>query len=119
MEEAAIHRMAASISQLTLCQVSTDEIQASTALLEKACHQLKNVPGVLPQHITHLEGATQQLHVLLRELHICSASVSREVQEAQKALLLLPRTRKGSSTSSEEHYEMQAIPVDFDQLQEH
>ena len=29
MEEAAIHRMATSITQLTLCQVSMEEIQAS------------------------------------------------------------------------------------------
>ena len=35
MEQAAIHRMATSITQLTLCQVSMEEIQASAELLEK------------------------------------------------------------------------------------
>ena len=37
-------------------------------------------------------------------LDSCTISASYEVSEAQKALLLLPRTEKGSSTSSEEHY---------------
>ena len=69
MEEAAIHRMATSISQLTLCQVSMEEIQASADLLEKASRQLRNVPGVLPQYITNLECATRHLHLLLRELY--------------------------------------------------
>ena len=111
--------MATSITQLTLCQVSMEEVQASADLLEKASRQLKNVPGVLPQYITDLECATRHLQLLLRELHNCTASVSREVREAQKALLLLPRTREGSSTSSDEQYEIRAIPVDYDELQEH
>jgi hypothetical protein len=76
MEQAAIHRMATSITQLTLCQVSMEEIQASAELLEKASRQLKNVPG---QYITDLECATRHLHQLLRELHNCTASVNREV----------------------------------------
>jgi hypothetical protein len=40
MEEAAVNRLAASITQLTLCQVSTDEIDAATKLIEKACQKL-------------------------------------------------------------------------------
>ena len=36
-------------------------------------------------------------------LDSCTISASYEVSEAQKALLLLLRTEKGSSTSSEEH----------------
>ena len=76
MEEAAIHSLATSITQLTLCQVSMEETQASAELLEKASRQLKNVPG---QYITDLERATRHLHQLLRELHNCTASVNREV----------------------------------------
>ena len=113
MEEAAVHRMATSITQLTHVK-SLKEIQSSADLLEKASLQLKNVPGVLPQYIIDLECATRHLHQLLRELHKCTASASREVREVQKALLL-PRTRQGSSTSSEEQYEIQAIPVDYDE----
>ena len=37
-------------------------------------------------------------------LDSCMISASYEVSQAQKALLLLPRTEKGSSTSSKEHY---------------
>jgi len=36
MEEAAVHRLASSITQLTLCQVSTEEIDAATKLVEKS-----------------------------------------------------------------------------------
>ena len=88
MEKAAISRMAASITQLTLCQVSTEEIEAATKLLAKASRQLRNVPEVLPQQIADLETATRQLHQLIRSLHSCTTSASYEVSEAQKALLL-------------------------------
>ena len=108
MEKAAISRMAASITQLTLCQV-----------LAKASRQLRNVPEVLPQQIADLETATRQLHQLIRSLHSYTTSASHEVSEAQKALLLLPRTEKGSSTSSEEHCALQAFPTHYDELQEH
>jgi len=37
MEDAAVNRLATSITQLTLCQVTTDEIDAATKLLDKAC----------------------------------------------------------------------------------
>jgi hypothetical protein len=47
MEKAAVHRMA-SITQLTLCQVSSEEIETATKLLEKASHKLKSVAEVLP-----------------------------------------------------------------------
>jgi hypothetical protein len=35
MEKAAVHRMATSITQLTLYQVSSEEIETATKLLEK------------------------------------------------------------------------------------
>ena len=37
MEEAAVNRLATSITRLTLSQVTTDEIDAATKLLDKAC----------------------------------------------------------------------------------
>ena len=104
MEEAVVHHMATSITQLTLCQVSSEEIETATKLLEKACHKLRGIPEVPPQQITDLENATRQLRQLSHTLDICTISASYEVSEAQKALLLLPCTEKGSSTSSEEHY---------------
>ena len=119
MEKAAISRMAASIIQLTLCRVSTEEIEAATKLLAKASRQLRNVPEVLPQQIADLETATSQLHQLIRSLHSCTTSAGYEVSEAQKAVLLLPRTEKSSSTSSEEHCALQAFPAHYDELREH
>ena len=79
MEKAAISRMAASIIQLTLCRVSTEEIEAATKLLAKASRQLRNVPEVLPQQIADLETATSQLHQLIRSLHSCTTSASYEL----------------------------------------
>ena len=37
MKDAAVSRLAKSITQLTLCQVSTSEVDAATKLLDKAC----------------------------------------------------------------------------------
>ena len=112
MEQAALHRMAKSIAQLTLCQVTGEEIETATKLLEKACHKLRGSPEDPPQRITDLDNATRQLHQL-------SCIPSYEVSEAQKTLLLLPRTEKGSCTSSEEHYANPPDPTHHDVLHEH
>ena len=58
------------------------------------------------KRIADLDNATRQLHQLSCILDSCTISASYEVSQAQKALLLLPRTEKGSSTSSEEAYEV-------------
>ena len=47
MEDVAVNRLATSIAQLTLCQVTTDEIYAATKLLDKACQKLRGIPYVL------------------------------------------------------------------------
>ena len=49
------------------------------------------------------EDATRQLHQLSCILDSCTITASYEVSQAQKALLLLLRTEKGSGTSSEEY----------------
>ena len=112
MEEAAVHRLAALITQLTLCQVSTEEIDTATKLVEKACQKLRGIPDVPPQRITDLENATRQLRQLSCILDSCTISASYEVSQAQKALLLMPRTTKGASTSSEEFYAQVSLPTD-------
>ena len=52
MEEAAVNRLATSITRLTLSQVTTDEIDAATKPLDKACQKLRGIPDVPPQRIT-------------------------------------------------------------------
>ena len=108
--------MATSIAQLTLCQVTSEEIETATKLLEKACQKLRGIPEVPPQRITDLDNATRQLHQLSCILDSCTISASYEVSQAQKALF---RTEKGSSTSSEEHYANLPDPTHEDVLQEH
>jgi len=41
MKDAAVNRLAKSITQLTLCQVTTGEVDAATKLLDKACQKLQ------------------------------------------------------------------------------
>ena len=81
---------------------TTDEIDTATKLLDKACQKLRGIPDVPPQRITDLETATRQLRQLSCILDSCTISASYEVSQAQKALLLMPRTAKGASTSSDE-----------------
>ena len=56
----------------------------------------KKVP---PQRITDLEAATRRLRPLSCVLDSCTISASYEVSQAQKALLLMPRTAQGASIS--------------------
>ena len=48
MEQAALHRISKSIAQLTLCQVTGEEIETATELLEKACQKLGAFQKFLP-----------------------------------------------------------------------
>jgi hypothetical protein len=102
MEEAAVNRLATSITRLTLSQVTTDEIDAATKLLDKACQKLRGIPDVPPQRITDLETAIRQLRQLSCILDSCTIAASYEVSQAQKALLLMPRTARSASTPSGE-----------------
>ena len=102
IKDAAVTRLAKSITQLTLCQVTTSEVDAATKLLEKACQKLQGIPDVPSQRVTDLEAAIRQIRQLSCTLDSCTISASYEVSQAQKAVLLLPRTAKGASTSSEE-----------------
>ena len=127
MTETVVNRLATSITQLTLCQVTTEETDAATKLLDKATQKLRGIPDIPPQRIIDVETATRQLRQLSCILDSCTISASYEVCQAQKALLLMPRTAKGTSTSSEEVNAQMSLPTDDayhtvqdrDQLQEH
>ena len=77
--------------------------------------------------VTNLEAAIRQLRQINCILDSCTISASYEVSQAQKALLLLPHTAKGASTSSEELNaqisprtdDEHNLPYDKDYLQEH
>ena len=89
MKDALVNRLAKSITQLTLCQVTTSEVDAASKLLDK------------PEASEH-SNIHRQLRQINCILDSCTISASYEVSEAQKALLLLPHTAEGASTSSEE-----------------
>ena len=111
------------------------------------CQKLRGISDVPPQRITDLETAIRQLRQLFFSfigavafggvaletsewtsciLDSCAISASHEVSQAQKALLLIPRTAKGASPSSGELNAQVSLPTDDeyhafqdqDQLQE-
>ena len=121
------HRLAKSITQLTLCQVTTSEVEAATKLLDKACQKLQGIQNIPSQRVTDLEAAIRQLRQIGCILDSCTISASYEVAQAQKAILLLDHTAKGASTSSEELNaqisprtdDEHNLPYHEDYLQEH
>ena len=92
-KDAAVHRLAKSITQLTLCQVTTREV---------ACQKLQGIQNIPSQRVTDLEATIHQLRQIGSILDSCTISASYEVSQAQKAILLLDHTAKGASTLSEE-----------------
>ena len=67
-----------------------------------ACQKLRGIPDIPAQRITDLETSKRQMRQLSCVLDSCMIFASYEVSQAQKAILLMPRTAKGASTSSEE-----------------
>ena len=108
----AVNRLAASITQLTLCQVTAKEIDEATRLLEKIAQKLHGVEDIPEQRIIDLEASTRQLRQLGCIVDSCMIAASYETSQAQKALLLMPRTASGASTSSEEFQAQQSPPSD-------
>ena len=121
VKDAAVSRLAKSITQLTLCQVTASEMDAATKLLDKACQKLQGVHNIPSQRVTDLEAAIRQLRQISCILDSCTVSASYEVSQAQKA------TAKGASTSSEELNaqisprtdDEHNLPYHEDYLQEH
>ena len=116
--------LVSSTRAIDMCSTSIGAAWA-TKLLEKACQKLRGIPEVPPQRISDLEDVTRQLRQLSCILDSCTISASYEVSQAQKALLLMPRTAKGASTSSEELNAQMSLPTDDEypnhvyQLQRH
>ena len=128
LKNAAVHRLAKSITQLTLCQVTTSEVDDATKLLEKARQKLQGIQNIPSQkRVFGLEAAVRQLRQIGCILDSCSISASYEVTQAQKAILQLYHTARGASTSSEELNAQISprtddeynLPHHEDELQEH
>ena len=77
--------MATSIAQLTLCQVTSEEIETATKLLEKAGQKFRGISDVPPQRIADLNNATRQLRQLSCILDSCTISTSYEVQSSTES----------------------------------
>jgi len=101
-KDAAVHRLAKSITQLTLCQVTTSEVDEATKLLDKARQKLQGISNIPTQRVNDLDAAIRQLRQIGCILDSCTISASYEVTQAQKAILQLDHTARGASTSSEE-----------------
>ena len=72
IKDAAVHRLAQSITQLTLCQVTTSEVDDATKLLEKARQKLQEIQNIPSQRIIDLEAAIRQLRQIGCILDSCT-----------------------------------------------
>ena len=63
IKDAAVHRLAKSITQLTLCQVTTSEVDDATKLLER--QKLQGIQTSHPMRVNDLDAAMRQLRRLL------------------------------------------------------
>ena len=125
IKDAAVHRLAKSITQLTLCQVTTSEVDDATKLLEKARQKLQGIQNIPSQRVSDLDAAIRQLRQIGCILDSCTISASYEVIQAQ--ILQLDHTARGASTSSEELNaqisprtdDEHNLPYHEDYLQEH
>ena len=95
IKDAAVHRLAKSITQLTLCQVTTSEVDDATKLLEKARQKLQGIQNIPSQRVNDLDAAIRQLRQIGYILDSCTISASYEVTQAQKAILQLDHTARG------------------------
>ena len=96
MKDAAVNRLAKSITQLTLCQITPVKLMLPPNCLTKHARSFRH-PKHPSQRVTDLEAAIRQLRQIKCILDSCTISASYEVSQAQKALLLLPHTAKGQA----------------------
>ena len=54
VKDAAVHRLAQSITRLILCQVTTSEVDDVTKLLEKARQKLQGIQNIPSQRVLTL-----------------------------------------------------------------
>ena len=80
------NRLAKSITQLTLCQV-TSEVDAATKLLDKACQKLQGIQNIPSQRVTDLEAAIRQLRQITGEAPFCAPAFSYVVRTKKGPLL--------------------------------
>ena len=90
IKDAAVHRLAKSITQLTLCQVTTSEVDDATKLLEKARQKLQGIQNIPSQRVTDLEAAIRQLRQIGCILDSCTISASYEVTQVQVFRMCCP-----------------------------
>ena len=81
---------------MTLCQVTTSEVDDATKLLEKARQKLQGIQNIPSQRVADLEAAIRQLRQIGCILDSCTISASYEVTQAQKSILQLHHTARVS-----------------------
>ena len=111
IKDAAVHRLAKSIAQLTLCQVTTSEVDDATKLLEKARQKLQGIQNIPSQRVNDLEAAIRQLRQICYIMDSCTISASYEVTQAQKAILQLHHTARGANSMRRYHHALMTSTI--------
>ena len=78
-KDAAVHRLAKSITQMTLCRGTTSEVDDATKLLEKARQKLQGIQNIPPQRVSDIEATIRQLRQIGCILDSCTISACYEV----------------------------------------
>ena len=99
MKDAAVNRLAKSISQLTLCQVTTSEVDAATKLLDKACQKLQGIQNIPSQRVTDLEAAIRQLRQISCILDVAQAQMHRYHHALMMSIIFHTMKTIGKRTS--------------------
>ena len=92
------------LPQLTLCQVTGEEIETATKLLEKACHKLRGIPEQKFRPSGSLTLTMQRANYinLVAFWMVAPSQQAMKSVKCRKLCCYCP-AEKGSSTSSEEH----------------
>ena len=109
----------------SVCHHSCSNEQTTPPLMAKLCSRLQNTLRAVSRGSLTLKLPSAKFASCIFDG--CTISASYEVSQAQKAILLLPHTAKGASTSSEELNAQISprtddeynLPTHEDQLQEH
>ena len=95
-KDAAVHRLAQSIAQMTLCQVTTREVDDATKLLEKARQKPQGIQNIPSQRVNDLEAAIRQLRQIGCILDSCTISACYESNSGTESLTTASPYSQGS-----------------------
>lgn len=94
MEDEMVRRMATAISHYTICQMIDEDLQAAGARVQKAYQQAQGIPGIPASLLEALGRARAQADSRQQAMHAHRETLAQEVENSQKALLILTSSQR-------------------------